>query len=216
MDSHTPIEEFKLYYRRLPQGHDIDNSIDQQQPLQHHTSQSHRNYGNLMHWSRNDWRDVVLPSVPPSHHYTQGMSYMIRVLDPDQQYEARVQARYVPTLSPPALYQLTQPILELIWYRIIFSRHRHCMHIKNASNPVRWMVDTFNLNWFLLNLFSIASLSSSEIAMAGVICPKASLLAHRWMVSKVAGSSLHAFTFAFVLFNHWFVTCAITVFIDVV
>lgn len=96
VDSHTPIEEFKLYFRRLPQGHDIDNSIDQQQqPLQHHRdSQSHRNYGNLMHWSRNDWRDVVLPSVPPSHHYTQGMSYMIRGLDPDQQYEARVQARY--------------------------------------------------------------------------------------------------------------------------
>lgn len=95
VDSHTPIEEFKLYFRRLPQGsHDIDNSIDQQQPLQHHNSQSHRNFGNLMHWSRNDWRDVVLPSVPPSHHYTQGMSYMIRGLDPDQQYEARVQARY--------------------------------------------------------------------------------------------------------------------------
>lgn len=95
VDSHTPIEEFKLYFRRLPQGHDIDNSIDQQQPLQHHNSQSHRNFGNLMHWSRNDWRDVVLPSVPPSHHYTQGMSYMIRGLDPDQQYEARVQARYI-------------------------------------------------------------------------------------------------------------------------
>lgn len=94
VDSHTPIEEFKLFYRRLPQGHDIDNSIDQQQPLQHHSSQSHRNYGNLMHWSRNDWRDVVLPSVPPSHHYTQGMSYLIRGLDPDVQYEARVQARY--------------------------------------------------------------------------------------------------------------------------
>lgn len=92
VDSHTPIEEFKLYFRRLPQGHEIDNSIDQQ-PVQHHSSQSHRNYGNLMHWSRNDWRDVVLPAVPLSHHYTQGMSYMIRGLDPDQQYEARVQAR---------------------------------------------------------------------------------------------------------------------------
>lgn len=46
-----------------------------------------------MHWPRNDWRDVVLPAVPLSHHYTQGMSYMIRGLDPDQQYEARVQAR---------------------------------------------------------------------------------------------------------------------------
>lgn len=95
VDSHTPIEEFKLYFRRLPQGHEIENSIDQtqQQLLQHHSVQSHRGYGNLMHWSRNDWRDVVLPAVPLSHHYTQGMSYMIRGLDPDQQYEARVQAR---------------------------------------------------------------------------------------------------------------------------
>lgn len=93
VDSHTPIEEFKLYFRRLPQGHEIDNNIDQQQSAQHHSAQQHRNYGNLMHWSRNDWRDVVLPSVPLSHHYTQGMSYLIRGLDPDQQYEARVQAR---------------------------------------------------------------------------------------------------------------------------
>lgn len=104
VDSHTPVEEFKLYFRRLPQGHEIENSIEHsQQPLQHHGSsngigsngQPHR-YGNvIMHWSRNDWRDVVLPAVPLSHHYTQGMSYMIRGLDPDNQYEARVQARYV-------------------------------------------------------------------------------------------------------------------------
>lgn len=96
VDSHTPVEEFKLFFRRLPQGHDLENSIEHsQQPLQHHNGQAHR-YGNvIMHWSRNDWRDVVLPAVPLSHHYTQSMSYMIRGLDPDQQYEARVQARYV-------------------------------------------------------------------------------------------------------------------------
>lgn len=95
VDSHTPIEEFKLYFRRLPQGHELENNIEHSQPLQHQTVQtySHRGYGNLMHWSRNDWRDVVLPAVPLSHHYTQGMSYMIRGLDPDQQYEAKVQAR---------------------------------------------------------------------------------------------------------------------------
>ncbi|XP_031632888.1 limbic system-associated membrane protein isoform X2 [Contarinia nasturtii] len=93
VDSHTPIDEFKLFYRRLPQGHDIDNSIDQQQPLQHHSNLPHRNYN--MHWSRSgtEWRDVVLPSVPLSHHYTQGMSYLIKNLDQDQQYEARVQSR---------------------------------------------------------------------------------------------------------------------------
>ncbi|XP_036217177.2 uncharacterized protein [Bactrocera oleae] len=127
VDSHTPIEEYKLSFRRLPQGHEVDNSIDT------HTGSSssstllqmygggggvgggsmggsllgsqhnHRlgsglgtglsSYGNVMHWGRNDWRDVVLAAMPLSHHYTQGMSYMIRGLDPDQHYEATVQAR---------------------------------------------------------------------------------------------------------------------------
>lgn len=110
MDSHAPVEEYKLFYRRLPEGHEMDNSIEQQQsqPLQHqsitqqhnHNSNSlypsnyrNSNYGNIMHWSRNDWRDVVLPAMPLSHLFTQHMSYMIRGLEPDQHYEAKVQAR---------------------------------------------------------------------------------------------------------------------------
>jgi hypothetical protein len=92
-----------LYFRRSSEEHELDNTIEQQQsqPLQHQTHShgnslypnSYRNnYGNL-HWPRNDWRDVVLPAMPLSHLYTQGMSYMIRGLDPDQQYEAKVQAK---------------------------------------------------------------------------------------------------------------------------
>lgn len=59
------------------------------------SSGGYGSYGaaNVIHWGRNDWRDVVLPAIPTSHHYTQGMSYMIRGLDPDQHYEATVQAR---------------------------------------------------------------------------------------------------------------------------
>ena len=45
------------------------------------------------HWPRHDWRDVVLPAVPLSHYYKQGMSYIIRGLDADQQYEAIVLSR---------------------------------------------------------------------------------------------------------------------------
>ncbi|EAT47866.1 AAEL001018-PA, partial [Aedes aegypti] len=70
VDSHSPIEEFKLYYRL------VDGDI-----LQTHDG------------IYTDWRDVVLPAFPYSHHYTQGMSYLLRGLDPDQQYEARVQSR---------------------------------------------------------------------------------------------------------------------------
>lgn len=90
-----PIEEFKLSFRRVQQ-HDIENNIDHSQTLHHQNVQTYTNRGylNTMHWStRNDWRDVVLPAVPLSHHYTQGMSYMIRGLDPDQHYEAKVQSR---------------------------------------------------------------------------------------------------------------------------
>lgn len=97
VDSHTPIEEFKLSYRRQ-QGHDIENNIDNTQQLHHQSVQTYTNrgYQNTMHWTtRNDWRDVVLPAVPLSYQYTQGVSYMIRGLDPDQPYEAKVQARYV-------------------------------------------------------------------------------------------------------------------------
>ncbi|KRG02302.1 lachesin isoform X2 [Drosophila mojavensis] len=119
VDSHTPIEEYKLSFRKLPQGHEVvDNAIDSQSSSSLSSSSSsssmsssssygssshnHRiannlanygGYGNLMRWGHNDWRDVVLPAFPLSHHYSQGMSYMVRGLDPDQQYEATVQSR---------------------------------------------------------------------------------------------------------------------------
>lgn len=103
VDSYAPVEEYKLFFRRLPETPtELDNRIEQLQSFEHqknyhqyggsiyHTS-VHRNYN--PHWPRNEWRDVVLPAVPLSHLYTQSMSYVIRGLDPDQHYEARVQAR---------------------------------------------------------------------------------------------------------------------------
>uniref|UniRef100_A0A1B0D940 Uncharacterized protein n=1 Tax=Phlebotomus papatasi TaxID=29031 RepID=A0A1B0D940_PHLPP len=106
VDSHSPVEEFKLFFRRVPQGHEIDNSIEQSQPLQHQgVIYSQRGYSTGHHWlpPRSEWRDVVLPAIPLSHHFTQGKSYMIRNLDPNQQYEAKVQARYV-TISVSAIF----------------------------------------------------------------------------------------------------------------
>ncbi|SPP80725.1 neural cell adhesion molecule 1 isoform X2 [Drosophila guanche] len=132
VDSHSPIEEYKLSFRKLPQGHEVvGNAIDSQSSSSslsssqsssssssqmygsglhsHHIGSniglgggslsggvgmgSYGGYGNLMHWGRNDWRNVVLPAMPLSHHYSQGMSYMVRGLDPDQHYEATVQSR---------------------------------------------------------------------------------------------------------------------------
>jgi hypothetical protein len=107
------VEEYKLFYRQVPEGQDIDNSIEHQSQMasSHGQSSHHSMYGNgfggsnslsgnggynkpvYIHWSKNDWRDVVLPAVPLSHLYTQSMSYMIRALESDQNYEAKVQAR---------------------------------------------------------------------------------------------------------------------------
>lgn len=136
VESHTPIEEYKLSFRRMQQGQEVENGIDATHSGASSIMQMYGNngesglmnvnhnyrlggmnglgggmggmsgmgglstgsfgnygFGNMMHWGRNDWRDVVLPAMPLSHHYTQGMSYMIRGLDPDQHYEATVQAR---------------------------------------------------------------------------------------------------------------------------
>ncbi|XP_026467218.1 limbic system-associated membrane protein-like isoform X2 [Ctenocephalides felis] len=120
VDSHAPVEEFKLFFRRLPtQGILGDSGVlpgdlagEQLQPLQHQSQQHGRrpmrreNDTHLLHgyngymigshssgWGRNEWRDVVLPAMPLSQAYTQSMSYVIRGLQPDAQYEAQVQSR---------------------------------------------------------------------------------------------------------------------------
>lgn len=43
--------------------------------------------------SKGDWRNVILPAPRQSRNSVQTMSYMIRGLEPGQQYEAKVQAR---------------------------------------------------------------------------------------------------------------------------
>lgn len=88
-----PVEEFKLYFRRLPKGHEIDNAIDQQPTVQGEDFQTNRNYGNLMQWSHNEWHDVILPALYLSQRYTQSMSYMIRGLVSGQHYEVCIQSR---------------------------------------------------------------------------------------------------------------------------
>lgn len=78
---------------------------------------SYAGYGSVMHWGHNDWRNVVLPAIPLSHHYSQGMSYMVRGLDPDQHYEATVQSRWVNTESRKQ-FQLPVTIAAIVCVRI--------------------------------------------------------------------------------------------------
>ncbi|KAL3275803.1 hypothetical protein HHI36_020547 [Cryptolaemus montrouzieri] len=108
VESLSPIEEYKLLFRRLPDTV-ITSEDGHPQPL-HHQSQKKFIFGkdnktysaigyNTGHGRqfidrRTDWRDVILPApsaAPPAG--MQSMNYIIRGLDPGQNYEAKVQAR---------------------------------------------------------------------------------------------------------------------------
>ncbi|XP_050316135.1 limbic system-associated membrane protein-like isoform X2 [Anthonomus grandis grandis] len=108
VESLSPIEEYKLLYRKLPEV-SVVTGDNQPQPL-HHQSQKklnqrgeNRTYSitNFGHsrpmkdwkWNGLEWRDVILPAIPAQPVGMQFMSYDIRGLEPGQQYEARVQAR---------------------------------------------------------------------------------------------------------------------------
>ncbi|KAL1124697.1 hypothetical protein AAG570_001321 [Ranatra chinensis] len=85
VNSYTPIEEFKLYFRKMPIG--IPGAT-------HYPVSSKRPQRRENGTSMRDWTDVVLPSPMSSEgEITHEMSYLITALQPSTQYEARVQAR---------------------------------------------------------------------------------------------------------------------------
>jgi len=50
-------------------------------------------FANYFHRPNNEWIDILLHPPQFTSHYTQGMSYIIRNLESDQQYEAKVIAK---------------------------------------------------------------------------------------------------------------------------
>ncbi|XP_063910469.1 limbic system-associated membrane protein isoform X2 [Zophobas morio] len=105
VESFSPIEEYKLLFRRLPENPGSEDGHPQ--PL-HHQSQKKFNlgrtygsvyynvgsaYGRQIIDRRTDWRDVILPATQAQNSGFQTMSYVIRGLEPGQSYEAKVQAR---------------------------------------------------------------------------------------------------------------------------
>ncbi|KAF7266151.1 hypothetical protein GWI33_020521 [Rhynchophorus ferrugineus] len=105
VESLSPVEEYKLLYRRLPDSLGITGD-NQPQPLHHQSlkkmfprgenrtfSSNGYVYSRPMKDRRLEWRDVILPAIPAQPVGMQSMSYVIRGLEGGQQYEARVQAR---------------------------------------------------------------------------------------------------------------------------
>ncbi|XP_054282435.1 brother of CDO isoform X2 [Macrosteles quadrilineatus] len=97
VNSYTPIEEFKLYFRKVPSS---------QPPVPGQLSTGHQNnvykrptrrendtHGQLINGRYpGDWNNVILPAIP-SEQFTQQMNYVIKGLDAAAQYEAKVQAK---------------------------------------------------------------------------------------------------------------------------
>lgn len=129
VESFSPIEEYKLLFRRLPDTGSPEDGHPQ--PL-HHQSQkkigardnrTHNAYGYSGHAygrqyidRRTDWRDVILPAaMPPQAPGVQSMSYIIRGLDGGQHYEAKVLAKNRYGWSPmsdPFTFQTTETDLN--------------------------------------------------------------------------------------------------------
>lgn len=97
--SHSPIEEYKLSFRKMPatNGEVLNNHIDSRaKHNQRDGGHGLGGSGSSSNWhraSRYDWRDLVLPALPRSHELEQQMSYMIKNLEQDQTYEAEIVSR---------------------------------------------------------------------------------------------------------------------------
>ncbi|KAK6632354.1 hypothetical protein RUM44_007395, partial [Polyplax serrata] len=92
VNSYTPIEEFKLFFRRIPEN-GIHDSLSYHQYSRKYERRENLTLDHyIIHNRIHDWNDVILPAIP-SELFSQQMSYLIRGLEPSSQYEARVQAR---------------------------------------------------------------------------------------------------------------------------
>ncbi|KAL1457818.1 hypothetical protein WDU94_008010 [Cyamophila willieti] len=94
VNSYTPIEEFKLLFRKVPVHNDNVN-YQYQHSKRPTRRQDNDTFGSHLsnQWARSDiWNDVVVPNSP-TEQFTQQMSYLIRGLEPGTQYEAKVMAK---------------------------------------------------------------------------------------------------------------------------
>jgi Immunoglobulin I-set domain len=121
VESFAPIEEHKLYLRvishRASDSHLMDANFFQQKAKSHfgngdpgdayHTATDFGNYdpfqsgqhvetdgfGNHLTWNSNNWRELVIQPKLYTQLYMQSGNYVLRDLEPDQQYEVKVTSR---------------------------------------------------------------------------------------------------------------------------
>nr|CAD7424176.1 unnamed protein product [Timema monikensis] len=96
VNSYTPIEEFKLFFRKLPVN-PPQTSLGHNQPHNQYnkrpTRRDNDTYGYLSYGGgRGEWNDVILPAIASELH-TQQMYYLIKGLESGTKYEAKVQAK---------------------------------------------------------------------------------------------------------------------------
>uniref|UniRef100_A0AAR5QG41 Ig-like domain-containing protein n=1 Tax=Dendroctonus ponderosae TaxID=77166 RepID=A0AAR5QG41_DENPD len=102
VESHSPIEEYQLLFRRISDDSNHPQPLHVQSQrkfgLTENRTYSAVGYSIGMGYTRSskgysDWRNVILPASRAANRGVQSMSYVIRGLEPGQQYEAKVQAR---------------------------------------------------------------------------------------------------------------------------
>ncbi|XP_073987756.1 opioid-binding protein/cell adhesion molecule homolog isoform X2 [Rhodnius prolixus] len=89
VQSYTPIDEYRLFYRKAPQG-GRGPVVDTSPGPQRKTSRRTGVFGQLR-----DWTDVVLQGDQGSSDLTHENHYLIRNLEPSTEYEAKVQAKNI-------------------------------------------------------------------------------------------------------------------------
>ncbi|XP_059483925.1 neural cell adhesion molecule 2 isoform X2 [Neocloeon triangulifer] len=95
VDSYTPVEEYKLYFRKLPDNDSLlfGNHLGHggsERGNNHHGIPIIGGYRGAM--GTNEWRDVII-NVDRNDKSTRRVHYMIHGLEPGTEYEAKVQAR---------------------------------------------------------------------------------------------------------------------------
>ncbi|XP_070491540.1 protein amalgam-like [Chironomus tepperi] len=173
VDSYAPIEEYKLYYKLLSNNPPIGygNHLDIHQNSDsypnnanymdntniHNPYDSFSSYSSFYKRAHNtDWTDIVLQPYPYTTHYTQGMSFIIRELLPDQQYEAKVIARN--------RYGWSEFSERFVFNTALIDTEARDMEVKHYTSATSSIFTSSNELKFLLNLkFSLFALHYTRL-----------------------------------------------------
>ncbi|XP_050438441.1 neurotrimin-like isoform X2 [Adelges cooleyi] len=148
VDSYTPIEEFKLFYKKVLLPNEVDTRNQYQWPKKPRNDYNDAMLGTPIYGynsMRNEWNDVVLPALP-SEQFTHRMSYIIRGLEAGSEYEAKVMAknRFGWTPLTPAFKFTTALTPEIGQFSVINAWNSLYRELRNVFSLCFGLAQTGN------------------------------------------------------------------------